>query len=242
MATVAREWTVTTWNIRGSEKPRIAGLAEAIAAEAPDVVLIQEIRRSQATALASRLGMRFSWAEKHAPYTKLAWWTIEGMAIMSPHALDAAGHTELRRGTLRHPWRRRIVQWALVGRPDHSTYRVYNLHLSPHERAPDRREEAVRVAEIVRGHGDVPPAIVGGDFNDDLDSSIIYALPGIEHIGVPPANPSDVPTRTLDHVLLPTDATDVSVTVPGGGDDWTALSDHLPVTVRFTLDWVEGEF
>jgi len=27
----------------------------------------------------------------------------------------------------------------------------------------------------------------------------------------------------------------VSVTVPAGGATWAAISDHLPVTVRFTL-------
>jgi len=36
----------------------------------------------------------------------------------------------------------------------------------------------------------------------------------------------------LDHLLLPETATDVTAAVPSDG---TAISDHLPVTVRFTL-------
>jgi endonuclease/exonuclease/phosphatase family metal-dependent hydrolase len=112
---------------------------------------------------------------------------------------------------------------------------VYNVHLSPHESASSRREEAVRLAKVVAEHGDDPPAIVAGDFNDAYDSSIIYALPGIEHLVPPDSSPAIAPSQLLDHVLLPVEAEQVSVTVPAGGADWAELSDHLPVTVRFRM-------
>ena len=86
-----------------------------------------------------------------------------------------------------------------------------------------------------RRDGDDPPAIVAGDFNDADDPTIIDALPGVEHVVPSNSNPSGQPTQLLDHVLLPADAIDVSVGVPAGGTDWAAISDHLPVTVRFTL-------
>jgi hypothetical protein len=98
-----------------------------------------------------------------------------------------------------------------------------------------RRAEAVRLSTVVAEHGDLDEVIVGGDFNDDRDASVIYALPGIEHLTPPPTHPAGQPTKLLDHVLLPVGATDVSVTVPGGDASWAAMSDHLPVTVRFTL-------
>jgi len=134
------------------------------------------------------------------------------------------------------------MQFCLVGRPDTSAYRIYNLHLSPGEASADRRAEAVRASEIIDEHGDAPPAIVAGDFNDDTDPTIVFALPGIEHLVPAPTHPAHQPTKVIDHVLLPTDAANVTSTVPGGGPDWAALSDHLPVTVRFDLDWVEGDF
>jgi endonuclease/exonuclease/phosphatase family metal-dependent hydrolase len=224
-----------TWNVHGSERPDVAAVAAAIRTEAPDVVVLQEIRRGQAEELATALSMRYSWALKHSPYTRLMPWRSEGMAIMTPHALGAPGHTEISEGQPMRSWRRRIAQWALVGRADHSLAMVVNIHLSPHDDADSRRSEAARVDEIVAAIGDDQPAIVAGDFNDADDPTIIGILPGIEHLVPPPTNPAERPTQVLDHVLLPPQATDVSVTVPAGAAEWSAISDHLPVTVRFRI-------
>lgn len=242
MRSEPREWCVTTWNLRGSGRPDLDDIAAVLRAAEPDVVAVQEIRRGQAADLADRLGMRFTWAFKHWPWTPLLPRLAEGTAIMTPHALDAAGHTEVSDGASRWTYRRRIVQWALVGRPDGSAYRIYNVHLSPHDRRTERLAEAVRVAEIVAEHGDAPPAVIAGDFNDGNDASVIYALPGVEHVVPPPTNPSEQPHQVLDHVLLPADATSVATSVPAGGQQWAARSDHLPVTVHFSLDWVVGDF
>jgi len=228
-------WAVLTWNVHGTDDPDIEGLAAAIGVESPDVVVLQEVRQTQARELAGASAMRYSWAFEHNPYTRLMASRAEGMAIMTPHTLDAAGHTEISDGRSRRSWRRRIAQWALVGRADGGIVRLYNLHLSPHEDAASRRAEAVRVVDLVAEHGDEPPAVVAGDLNDADDPHIVFALPGIEHAVPAPTSPSDVPSRVLHHVLLPPEATGVSATVPAGGDDWATLSDHLPVTVRFTI-------
>ena len=228
-------WCVLTWNVHGSKRPDVDAVAAAIRAESPDIVVIQEVRKGQARALAAALAMRYSWVLKHSPYTKAMGWRSEGMAIMTPHLLDAAGHSEISADQPLRSWRRRIAQWALVGRSDRSMVMIYNLHLSPHEDADSRRFEAARVSEIVAAIGDDPPAIVAGDFNDADDPTIIDALPGVEHVVPANSNPSDRPTQLLDHVLLPADAVDVSASVPSGGSDWAAISDHLPVTVRFAL-------
>jgi endonuclease/exonuclease/phosphatase family metal-dependent hydrolase len=179
--------------------------------------------------------MRYAWSLKHQPYTKLMWWRSEGMAIMTPHLLDAVGHTEVSEGQPMRSWRRRIAQWGLVGRPDRSLLMIYNLHLSPHDDANSRRAEAVRVSELVASVGNDPPAVVAGDFNDAGDPSIIELLPGVEHVDAPSSSPSDAPIQSLDHVLLPAHAQDVTVSTPHGGATWAAISDHLPVTVRFSL-------
>jgi endonuclease/exonuclease/phosphatase family metal-dependent hydrolase len=224
-----------TWNLHGSERPDLEAAAAAIRAESPDVVVVQEVRKGQAEQLGAALSMRFSWALKHAPYTQLVPWWSEGMAIMTPHALGAPGHTEVSEDQPMRSWRRRIAQWALVGRSDRSLAMIYNLHLSPHDDDEARRSEAERVSEIVAAIGDDQPAIVAGDFNDADDPTIVATLPGVEHVVPSPTNPSERPTQLLDHVLIPADAHDVSVTVPPGGDDWAAISDHLPVTVRFRI-------
>jgi len=242
MATEARTWTVTTWNVHGSDKPDAPALAAALALESPDVIAVQEIRKQQAQDLAQQLGMRFAWALKHYPLSPLLRGAAEGMAIFTPHALDAAGHSEISDAKSTWSYKRRIAQWCLVQRPDASAYRVYNLHLSPDDDAAERRAEAAVATSLVTAHGDAPPAIVAGDFNDGTDTSIIDVLPGIEHIASPATNPAAAPTQALDHVLLPADARNVATTVPAGGPEWATLSDHLPVTVRFDLDWVKGDF
>jgi len=231
----SQRWTVLTWNVHGSAGPDVESIATSIRAQAPDVVVIQEIRKRQATALANALSMRYSWALKHEPYTKLMWWRSEGMAIMTPHLLDAVGHTEISDDQPMRNWRRRIAQWGLVGRADRSMLMIYNLHLSPHDDTDSRRSEALRVSELVDGIGDDPPPVMAGDFNDADDPSIIDALPGVEHVAAPMSNPSEAPTQALDHVLLPENALDVEVEAPAGGNQWAVMSDHLPVTVRFTL-------
>lgn len=231
----AAGWTVLTWNVHGSARPDVAAVAAAIRDRSPDVVVVQEIRRGQAASLAITLQMRYSWSLKHSPYTKLMWWRAEGMAILTPHLLDAVGHTEISDDQPMRSWRRRIAQWGLVGRADRSMLMVYNLHLSPHDDANSRRAEAARVSALVASIGDEPPPIVAGDFNDAGDPSIIDVLPGVEHVEPPMTNPSEAPTQRLDHVLLPAQASNVSLSVPAGGEEWAAISDHLPVTVRFTL-------
>jgi len=242
MARIARFWTVTTWNMHGARKPDIAAVATAIEVESPDVVVIQEIRKAQAADLASALGMRFTWALKHYPFTPLLKGAAEGMAILTPHALDAAGHSQISSEKSKWTHNRRIALWCLVGRSDGLAYRIYNVHLSSSGRAADRLAEAIDVAKLVNSHGDAPPAVVAGDFNDGAEASIIFALPGIEHVPPSPTHPADAPTQTLDHVLLPAQARSVSTTVPAGSHEWAAMSDHLPVTVRFDLDWIEGDF
>jgi endonuclease/exonuclease/phosphatase family metal-dependent hydrolase len=231
----AVRWTVLTWNVHGAAGPDVAAVAAAIRDRAPDVVVVQEIRKGQAAALATTLQMRYSWSLKHSPYTMLMWWRAEGMAILTPHLLDAVGHTEISDDQPMRSWRRRIAQWGLVGRPDRSMLMIYNLHLSPHDTAESRRAEAARVSALVTSIGDDPPAVVAGDFNDADDPSIIDVLPGVEHVVPPMTNPSEAPTQLLDHVLLPVHASDVSVSVPAGGPSWAAISDHLPVTVSFFL-------
>lgn len=228
-------WAVTTWNVHGSTRPPIDALAGALAAQSPDVVAVQEIRSGQARALARALGMGRHWSAKHFPFTRLAFWTAEGLAILSPHDITSTGSTELTLGASRRTYLRRIAQWADIEREDGSLLRVYNVHLSSGDAQFERRAEAARLARLVESHRCEHQVVVAGDLNDDTDLEVIAAMPGVEHLTPPPTNPSEQPTQTLDHVLLPADARAVALSIPAGGDEWADLSDHLPLTVRFAL-------
>lgn len=240
--TAGLEWTVLTWNIQGTKPTDLARVADVIDADSPDVVALQEVRRPQAAELADRLSMDVYWSEKHHPWRPLFPTKAEGAALLSPHGLRDPDCARVSDARSKRNYRRRIVQWALVERDDRSAYRVFNLHLSPHDMYEQRREEAQLVSEIARQLGDAPPPVVAGDFNDDDSPEIINTLPGIEAVAAPPTNPSEAPTGSIDHVLVPATATGVSTSAPGGGPRWAALSDHLPLTVRFSLDWVQDGF
>lgn len=231
---------MTTWNVQGSKPTDIGRVVDVLAAASPDVVLLQEVRRPQAAAVASRLDMVHDWVFKHHAFFPLFGGKAEGAAILTPHSLYGRGSDVISDSRWRRSWRRRIAQWGVVRRSDHSAYRVINAHLSPHDLHGERLKESDRIVEIARRLGDAPPLIVGGDFNDHGDPEPIERLPGTEHVPSPPTNPAKAPVNVLDHVLLPDDAFDVDLTVPDGGDQWDDVSDHLPVTVSFSTRWVTG--
>ncbi|MEL6893837.1 MAG: endonuclease/exonuclease/phosphatase family protein [Actinomycetota bacterium] len=242
MATISRRWTVVTWNVQGRKRTDLDRVAGELERHTPDVVLLQEVRRPQAAELAKRLGLHHHWMFKHHAFAPLFPRFAEGAAILSPHVVRDCGSAVVSDATSKRSWRRRIVVWALVERNDHSAYRVFNAHLSPHELRTQRLDEADRITAIAERFGDSPPIITGGDLNDHGEPEVLERLPGIEHVPVPPTNPASAPVNTLDHVLLPADATDVELDVPSGGPQWDRVSDHLPVMVRFSMDWVAGDF
>lgn len=238
--TVGLEWTVMTWNLQGAKYTDLDRVAAAIRTESPDVVVLQEVRRPQATQLAATLDMSAEWVFKHHLFRPLFPGRAEGAAILTPHSIVAHDSAVISQVTATRSYKRRILQSATVERDDASGYRVYNAHLSPGDLASERQAEAARIAAIVEAHGDVPPAVIAGDFNDDGEPEIIATLPGIEHVPSPPTNPSEHPTKRLDHVVLPIEARDVALIVPAGDEEWAALSDHLPLTALFSLNWVQG--
>lgn len=240
MPSEARRWTVLTWNLQGTKPTDLDRVVDEIRRRAPDVMLLQEIRRPQAVELGRRLGMDHHWVFKHHAFAPLATDHAEGAAILTPHALTQRGSDVVSDSRWKRWWRRRIAVWALVERADHTAYRVVNVHLSPHDLRDQRLVEADRISAIVARWGDAPPVIVGGDMNDHREAEPLERLPGVEHVASPPTNPAVAPTNVLDHILLPSDATDVSLEVPDGGPRWDGVSDHLPVTVSFSLDWVTG--
>ena len=224
-----------TWNLQGSEDTDLDRVAKIVIEAATDVVVLQEVRRPQAEHLANELSMEFVWHAKHHPTRPFRRGRAEGAAILSSHTLLATGHAQVSDASSKRNFRRRIVQWAVVERADGSSCRFFNAHLSPHDLAAERRAEAVRIAGLVDGFGADHPVVVAGDFNDPGTSEIVDILPGIEVFAPPPTNPSEDPIARLDHVLVPPAARQVSVSAPAGGLAWAALSDHLPLTVRFTL-------
>lgn len=253
MGTVLHRWTVVTWNLRGSADPPLGAVSDTVREIAPDVLVLQEVRRHQARRLASRLGWTSTWHRKHHPYSPFAWWTTEGMAVLTPHRLTEASSTSLTPGATTWNYRHRVAVQALISRTDGSAYRVLDLHLaSDADGADARSDQAHRALRWIAAAGPAP-IVIAGDFNDHADVEVVAALcDGVRHDawtvaadrspGDGATCPTDVPTQRLDHVLVPAEATVVRAHVPLGGTPWTTISDHLPLVVTFEEEWADGHW
>lgn len=131
-----------TWNLKGSGGPPIDRVAEVVRDHAPDVLVVQEIRRHQACRLAATLGWSRSWHRKHHPYGPLAFWTTEGMALFTPHRLTATTALSLTPSISTWTYRHRVLVHGLVSRDDATAYRVFDVHLaSDADGVSDRRDQ-----------------------------------------------------------------------------------------------------
>lgn len=230
-------WRVMTWNILGAHDPDLGGIAAVVREHEPDAVALQEVRRSQARRLAHRVGWHVVWTRKHYPYTPLVWWRAEGLAIISPWGLSSTLRTSISPGVSTWIYKHRVLLAATVTRRD-GDLRLFVTHLASHD--PDERiAQARRVADRVRA-GTKRPCVVAGDLNttDDTEIEVLreFRAVGLFDHGGTVTNPSVAPYQRLDYVLVPEGARGQSTVTPAGGDDWNALSDHLPVTVEFELD------
>lgn len=242
MSPVLRRWTVVTWNLRGSGDPPLRAIIDTLREILPDVVVLQEVRRHQARRLARALGWQVSWHRKHHPYSPFVWWTTEGMALVTPHRLTRTASTSLTPGATTWNYRHRIAVQGVVVRDDTSACRVVDLHLaSDDDGAAARLDQARRALRWIDG---AEPIVIAGDFNDHGDVEVVTTLcAGVRHDAWTVADdrspgdgatcPTDVPTKRLDHVLVPAEATVVRAHVPSGGEPWTTISDHLPLVVTF---------
>lgn len=245
-------WRVTTWNVQGSEDPPIARLAEVVRRLDPDVLVLQEIRRSQCRRLSRQLGWTRSWHRKHHPYSPFVWWRTEGMAILTRHRMTDESHESLTPDVSTWTYRHRIVVEATVERSDGRRLRVLDLHLaSDAGGAAERADQAMRARRRLDDPARLNVAtIVAGDLNDHGDTAVVTVLGASTHVdaweaaerrsaGAGATNPSHRPHQRLDHILVPTTARTLSAEVPSASDDdtpWAELSDHLPLTVEILPD------
>lgn len=242
-----------TWNLKGSGGPPIDRVAQVVRDHAPDVLVVQEIRRHQARRLAATLGWSRSWHRKHHPYGPLAFWTTEGMALFTPHRLTATTALSLTPSISTWTYRHRVLVHGLVSRDDATAYRVFDVHLaSDADGVSDRRDQAELVASAIAASGPAP-VIVAGDFNDAAQVEVVSILTAGGRIDAWPSaahrpdgdgftNPAHAPHQRLDHVLVPADASVLSVDVPAGDESWGEISDHLPVVATFEMLWADGDF
>lgn len=225
-------WRVLTWNLHGSADPDLSAIAERLGAAKVDVAALQEVRRSQARRLARLLGWRVVWRRKHYPYSPLVWWRAEGLAIASPHPVEhPVGHT-LSTGEPIWIYRHRVMLSATVRRTGESLA-VHDLHLASDD-ADARIDQARRAARLIALRRDAA-RVVCGDLNAHDEPEVLREFHAVDvrDPGGDSTSPAHAPRQRLDYVLVPATAVGCTVSTPDGGDDWSTLSDHLPVIVEF---------
>jgi endonuclease/exonuclease/phosphatase family metal-dependent hydrolase len=235
--------TVLTWNLRGSARPDLDAVAKQLRVRAPDVAALQEVQHGQAISIARALGWASAhWSFKHFPVVK----ALEGLAVLSPHALEDARTLVVSRCI--PPWshRRRIAQLVRL-RVAERILLLANMHLASGD-ARARRQQARRLLAVLQ-----PGTLVVGDLNDRAGSDVLrlFTAAGLRdtwaarHPGAPeadgathwrPRDPDERPTRRLDYVLAPQGDHLLAATVPTAADSdlgaYRRLSDHLPLTTR----------
>jgi endonuclease/exonuclease/phosphatase family metal-dependent hydrolase len=222
--------TVMTWNIHGSARPNLQGIASWIELSGASVVLLQEVQQRQATQLAELLGWTSQWSLKHAPVVKPA----EGLAILSPHPITSAMTPVLSVRAQRTSFRRRIAQIATI-QMSRAAFQVCNVHLAS-GKSEERPGQVTRLKDHLAG-----VELLGGDLNDGPHSDTISNLlpmgfrraeSGTTAWSIRDGN--NLPSLTIDHILVrgiwKTQA--ARAFRPSEVRELHGLSDHLPVIVQ----------
>lgn len=244
MTTVSAPIRVLSWNVQGSRGLDVDSAARLVGAWLPDVVVLQEVQRRQASRLATALAMpSHRWVLKHWPVLHRA----EGLAVLTRHRVVSSERFTLRRAAF-WSWRRRVAVDVTIDTGD-VVVRLLDVHLSPHGDRDGRLAEAHLL--IDRAGAAVPPPVIVGDLNElprqgahaelvgagwvDAWSRLHGDEPGATNwtVATPAGTP---PSQRIDYVLAPSGSVveDADVlTEPL--DVIAALSDHLPVVATVRL-------
>ena len=186
--TTPQRLRVMTWNLWwrfGPWEERAPAIAATIAAQRPDVLLLQEVWAADGTSAAHRIAETLAGSNSgHVALTDrpfagrtvgfhnaiVARWPLgEVRSTALPDALGRPGHRQVLSATVDTPW----GPWPFV-----STHLEYRFHQSALRQA----QSQVLLERVVEMRGPDPetslPVIVGGDFNAVPDSAEIRRLTG----------------------------------------------------------------
>lgn len=169
--------TLNLWGENGPWQGRISLLLDSLAALAPDVIGLQEVREvpGRVPNHAAEIARRHGWNHVFAPST--AWGGgNEGLAIVSRFPIGAHEAQPLPHSTETEG---RIVLSARID-ADSGQFWAHTTHLSFRETEGRKREDQVAfVDKAVAAHANDNVQVVMGDFNTVPDSDEIRWLTGM---------------------------------------------------------------
>ncbi|MDG4823516.1 endonuclease/exonuclease/phosphatase family protein [Asanoa sp. WMMD1127] len=209
----------------------LPGLADAIRAERPDVVLLSEVDRAwllngghdTVALLADRLGMPY----RFAPAADAVW----GDAVLTRLPVVYTATTRLR--SVGAPTGAQAL--GVVLDAGGTEVAVVSTHLQP---PPDGGpvSQAREVAAFARGFAAGRPLVVGGDLNTQpgdpafavfTDAGLVDGFAAARPV---PTSPADAPREQIDHLLVSPAVAVTDVVAPR-----TEASDHLPIAATLTV-------
>ena len=128
--TVLRTWTIASWLVAPTADDP-AAVGKAVQATGADAVALRSLREDDAERIADRIGATCAWELSYHPRSRLIPGSGLGLAVLSRHTIgDSVSFV-----TNHHPstWskQRRIAQFAVVSRDDHSGYTIGHSVGSP---------------------------------------------------------------------------------------------------------------
>jgi len=241
--------TVATLNLHGMKagwRERAPLVLATLAAEAPDVVLLQEAARwlPQPRWLAWRLSRATGHHYRALTVPKRGWWWfIEGLAVLTRLPVVSHARFDLRGNE-------RVAQRVTLAAPGGIEFDAYNVHLA--HRGDDeslRTAQARRLLRWMATRGPMP-AVVAGDFNADPWSETVAAVRerlrsahtvanGGEPAFTAPSHAGPGEGRTIDYLFVNGGLAVERCAVAFAGVDRDGRrvypSDHLGLVARVTI-------
>ena len=120
---IERSWTVVTWLVAHgrSDLDAVVGALRRVEA---DAIALQSLEESDVEHIADALGVRSAWELSYHPVSRLIPGSGIGLAVLSPHAIDVSQHVVINEHHSTWSKHRRIAQFAVVDRADHSSYAI----------------------------------------------------------------------------------------------------------------------
>jgi hypothetical protein len=122
--TVHRTWTIASWLVALTAKEPTAIGDTLLAAGDLDAVALQSVREHDAERIAGRWGATCAWELSFYPRSRLLPGSGIGLAVLSRHTIDDSVSFVTNNHTSTWSTRRRVAQFALVNRADHSGYTI----------------------------------------------------------------------------------------------------------------------
>ena len=120
---IERSWTVVTWLV-ALGRSDLDAVVDALRGIDADAIALQSLEESDVEHVADALGVRFAWELSYHPVSRLIPGSGIGLAVLSPHGVDTSHHVVINEHHSTWSKHRRIAQFAVVNRADHSGYAI----------------------------------------------------------------------------------------------------------------------